>query len=208
MLALAYTALIDPLLRGAHSAVVGQVPTGARVLDACCGPGALSRRLASEGHDVVAVDLDAGLIDYARAEARRRRLEKLTCEVGDVTALGFGDGSFDVATVTMGLHALPYPTRRAAWAELRRVARRLVVVDYAVPLPRTVVGWGARVIEGLAGGEHHNGFRDFLGRGGLADLVNGEVLLRRRLGAGALELIVLGSSGAYPFDTHPADLPD
>jgi SAM-dependent methyltransferase len=45
-----------------------QLPGGSRVLDAPCGTGRISRRLASAGLDVTGVDLSAPFIAQARAE--------------------------------------------------------------------------------------------------------------------------------------------
>jgi SAM-dependent methyltransferase len=169
------------------------MPAGARVLDACCGPGALSRRLARQGHEVLGVDLDVDLLNFAREHARRRGIQGLRYEVGDVTALETANSAFDVSVITMGLHALPRSTRQQALVELRRVAPRVVLVDYAAPLPRNFGGAVARAIEWRAGGEHYAGFRDYLKRGGLTDLVDGDVEQRQRLAPGVLELVVLSS---------------
>jgi ubiquinone/menaquinone biosynthesis C-methylase UbiE len=46
-----------------------QLPPGARVLDAPCGHGRISRRLAAAGLDVTGVDLSAQFIAMAEAEA-------------------------------------------------------------------------------------------------------------------------------------------
>jgi SAM-dependent methyltransferase len=46
-----------------------QLPSGARVLDAPCGPGRIARRLASTGLDVTGVDLSPAFIVMAQAEA-------------------------------------------------------------------------------------------------------------------------------------------
>lgn len=42
---------------------------GRRVLDAGCGTGRVAIELAARGYDVVGVDLDAGMLDAARAKA-------------------------------------------------------------------------------------------------------------------------------------------
>lgn len=66
---------------------------GKRVLDAACGVGYGSRYLSDAAAHVVGVDLDPEAIDYARRRYARPGVE---FEIGDVTALDAGDGSFDV----------------------------------------------------------------------------------------------------------------
>lgn len=53
--------------------VAALVPAGARVLDAGCGTGRVSIRLAELGYDVVGVDLDAAMLEQARAAAPHLR---------------------------------------------------------------------------------------------------------------------------------------
>src|SRR5262249_38141582 len=59
----------DPMRRLTERAIVDlvrQVPTGP-VLDAGCGEGWLARELASHGHEVVALDGSARMIELAEA---------------------------------------------------------------------------------------------------------------------------------------------
>ena len=86
---------------------------------------------------------------------------------------------------------MPHAERRATWAELRRVGRRVVALDYAVPLPRNPADQLCRAIEAMAGGEHHAGFRDFPRRGGLASLLDAPVRARQRTSSGCMELVVV-----------------
>jgi ubiquinone/menaquinone biosynthesis C-methylase UbiE len=95
------------------------------VLEVGCGPGHLSTRLARQHRlDVTGVDLDPAMIARARANADRpeigdqRRPEFL---VGDVAALAFPDGSFDLVVSTMSMHHWADPT--AGLAEVGRVLR-------------------------------------------------------------------------------------
>ncbi|WP_311201095.1 class I SAM-dependent methyltransferase [Brachybacterium paraconglomeratum] len=60
---------------------------GSRILDAGCGTGRVGGRLARAGHEVVGVDLDADLIEVARAEQPRGRWE-----VGNLAELDLVDG--------------------------------------------------------------------------------------------------------------------
>lgn len=88
------------------------------ILDAGCGTGYFSRRLVQDGHPVVGADLDHAAAAYARASLT----PPLSTVVADMTALPFGDRSFDcVVSVT----ALCFVEDEVmAMKEILRVARR------------------------------------------------------------------------------------
>ena len=87
------------------------------VLDAGCGTGALAFALAPHVAEVVGVDLRAEYLDAARERApgNVRFIE------GDVTALPFEYGSFDISACHRVLHHLHRP--ELAVSELARVTR-------------------------------------------------------------------------------------
>ena len=189
-----YGRVVEPLLAGVHDFVLKHLPTGERVLDACCGTGGLSRKLMRNGRQVVGVDLSPRNIDYAR---RQTRGENPRYELGDVTRLdAFSSAQFDVATVVMALHEMPQAARVPALRELARVARKVVVVDFAAPMPRNFAGLRNRVVEFAAGREHFGAFRDYSRRGGLARLVPDAGLAvewERTIDSGTLRVQVLSS---------------
>ncbi|MCT1436954.1 class I SAM-dependent methyltransferase, partial [Brachybacterium paraconglomeratum] len=74
-------------LDGEARLVDAMAPRGSRILDAGCGTGRVGGRLARAGHEVVGVDLDADLIEVARAEQPRGRWE-----VGNLAELDLVDG--------------------------------------------------------------------------------------------------------------------
>jgi SAM-dependent methyltransferase len=93
----------------------------ARILDVGCGPGTITAGLADRvprGH-VTGIDAAADVVAQARAEGRERA--NLDFATGDVYALDFPDGSFDVVHAHQVLQHLGDPVR--ALRELRRVAR-------------------------------------------------------------------------------------
>jgi ubiquinone/menaquinone biosynthesis C-methylase UbiE len=97
---------------------------GAHVLDVGCGPGTITVGLASrvgEGQ-VVGIDTAAGVLTEARVEATSRGQSNVTFEVGDVSALRFGDGTFDVVHAHQVLQHVVDPEH--ALAEMGRVCRR------------------------------------------------------------------------------------
>jgi ubiquinone/menaquinone biosynthesis C-methylase UbiE len=119
----------------------------------------------------------------------------LRFELGDLARLdGFGDRSFDLATVLMALHEMPDPARPAVLVELARVAGQVLVVDFRVPLPRNRSGLAKRLIESAAGPRHFAGFRRYCRLGGLDPIVQSaglRVVDRHLMDAGTLELIRL-----------------
>jgi len=127
-----------------------------RVLEVGSGNGAIAERLRAQ-HDVVAVDVTLG-----SARATRERAGAVVAVAG-LPALPFADRAFDTVVCAHTLEHIPDLWRAAA--ELRRVARRAIVVvprqryyrytvDYhlhffpsAAPLEH-LLGGHARVVDG------------------------------------------------------------
>jgi SAM-dependent methyltransferase len=108
----------------------------ARVLDAGCGTGEISSRLADllprasvVGVDIIEPHLELARARYAHLGARLR------FENRSVFGLGFPDGEFDLTVCRHVLQAIPHPDR--VLAELARVTRRggrlhLIAEDYGM----------------------------------------------------------------------------
>lgn len=88
------------------------------ILDVGCGTGYFSRRFAHDRHAVVGVDLDPTATAFARASLT----PPLSTVVADMTALPFGNRSFDCV---VSVAALCFVADEAmAMKEILRVARR------------------------------------------------------------------------------------
>lgn len=106
------------------------------ILDVGCGPGTITADLAAlvpQGR-VTGLDAAAEVLDRARAVAHERGLGNVGFTTGDVHALDFPDGSFDVVHAHQVLQHVPDPV--GALREMRRVCRPGGVVavrdaDYA-----------------------------------------------------------------------------
>jgi SAM-dependent methyltransferase len=94
---------------------------GERWLDAACGPGLVARGLAPRTGRVDGVDMTPAMVELAGREAAREGVGNAVFAVGDATALGFADASFDGAVTRFSLHHIPIPGRVVS--ELRRVVR-------------------------------------------------------------------------------------
>lgn len=94
---------------------------GQRVIDVASGPGTLAFEAAKLGAEVDAVDFSPGMIEQVRARAAREDVKNVTGAVMDAQALGFPDGTFDLAYCMFGFFF--FPDRVRAFREIRRVLR-------------------------------------------------------------------------------------
>ena len=126
-----------PIFRRVAREVAAVTPPGAAVLEVGCGPGHLAIRMARDhGLRVTASDLDPAMVARATANVDRAFAPddpaRPAIVVGDVAALPFASGAFDVAVSTFSMHHWADPA--AGIAGLHRVLRpggRAVVWDLA-----------------------------------------------------------------------------
>jgi SAM-dependent methyltransferase len=109
---------------------------GARVLDAGCGTGELTARLAEKfpGASFIGVDVEDAHLDRSRQRCARFG-ERTKFQRDDVLALSFPDASFDLAVSRHVMQALPDAKR--AMAEMVRVLRpggrlHIIAEDYGM----------------------------------------------------------------------------
>ena len=117
-----------------------------RWLEAACGPGIISRRLAPLVNAVQGIDLTPAMIELARREAAVAELDNAVFEVGDATATGLQAAGFDGAVTRFSLHHLPVPAR--LFAELSRVVRpggKVVIVDHVADDDAEARAWSQEI---------------------------------------------------------------
>lgn len=110
-----------------------------RALDLACGTGDLAFAAAAAGADTIGLDITPRMLQLARRKAAAAR-PRFLC--GDMTALPFAAGRFDVVTTGYGLRNVP--DLDGAIAEVARVLRpggRLLSLDFnrpASPIVRAI----------------------------------------------------------------------
>ncbi len=115
---------VSPVLRAAR------LRPGDRVLDVACGTGVVARaaaELVAPNGRVVGLDLNPAMLEVARRVA-----PGVEWRQGDVTALPFGEATFDVVTCQSAIFFFPDPT--TALAQMKRVVRlggRVVVQAFS-----------------------------------------------------------------------------
>lgn len=117
--------IFGSLFRGIAKDVAKVAPSSGQVLEIGCGPGWLSIRLAGAHRlDVTGIDLDPAMIDRARANAAGTPPDggsRPRFVTGDVAAMPFPDGSFDVVVSTFSIHH--WADQTAGLREIARVLR-------------------------------------------------------------------------------------
>ncbi|MCP3962631.1 MAG: methyltransferase domain-containing protein [bacterium] len=115
---------------------------GRSILDICTGTGEIALRCARQGAEVTGIDVTPAMLAKARKKAGDLPVR---FEVMDARDLAFPDSSFDLATVSFGLHDMPRRVRLEVLREAARVTReRLVILDYELPkqrLPGALLLW-------------------------------------------------------------------
>lgn len=110
---------------------------GDHVLDVAAGAGepALSaaKRVGPTGY-VLATDISANILDFARRAAQQKHLEHVETRVMDGENLELPDASFDVVLSRVGL--IYFPNQQRALSEMRRVLKpggRVAAMVYTTP---------------------------------------------------------------------------
>lgn len=103
---------------------------GDAVLDVCTGTGSQAFAFGKRGCDVTGIDMSP---DMLRVAKRKNAGENVKFQMSDATGLPFGDKRFDIASISLALHDMPREVRPRVLEEMKRVSRRVVVVDYHIP---------------------------------------------------------------------------
>jgi ubiquinone/menaquinone biosynthesis C-methylase UbiE len=188
-----YSNIIDPILAPMRKRVAAEIRKGEKVIDIACGTGAQLFDISRIASYVTGVDLSESMIEYATKNFRNKNIANGYFLVGDATNLSMLKlNRFDVAVMTLSLHQFLPELHTPVLNEMKRIANRIIIVDYAVPLPINYAGIGSRIAEFLAGREHNRNFKKYYKLGGLeAILIANNFSIQKSVlfGKGAFQLL-------------------
>jgi SAM-dependent methyltransferase len=191
-----YHAFIDVLLKEHRAKILSLIPEDSVVLDVGCGTGELALLLReAKACRVVGVDLSLRMVEFARGRNPYSDVVFLHRDAADIS--DHAADHFDYAILLQVLHELPRATQLAVLAELGRLAKKTLIVDYNVPLPRHLPGIVSRVIEITIGRDHYDQFRAYITAGGVAGILEEAGLSTRmaqrlEFNNGCHQVVVLG----------------
>lgn len=107
-----------------------------RALDAGCGSGYLSLRLASYFNHVVAVDISTALIKLAKSYQEDQRKANVDFVVADLVNLPFREETFDFVVSDTALHDTPVEVTLPGLSRLVKPSGRMVLWDVITLTPR------------------------------------------------------------------------
>lgn len=185
-----YSVLVDPILKPMRERVASKIKVDEKVIDIACGTGAQLYEISGIASSMTGVDLSESMIEYAT----KRNIPNSLFLVNDASKLSvFNSKSFDVAILTLALHQFSLEIYEPVLKEIKRIANKLIVADYAVPLPKNYAGYGSRVAEFLAGVEHNRNFKSYYKMGGLNVILQQndfEIIQTEYFGKGAFQLVI------------------
>src|SRR3990167_7739666 len=103
----------------------------AKIIDVATGTGAQAHELAKLGLDVTGIDLSPEMLEQAKKKLDKSL--KLQFLHADGTELPFRDNEFDGASISLGLHDMPYEIGLTVLSEIKRGVKKngsILIVDY------------------------------------------------------------------------------
>ena len=189
-----YGTVVDPLLKSLRKRVTLEIGKNQKILDIACGTGAQVFELSRFSTKVVGVDLSESMIKYAIKNKKIKNVLNTDFFVCDATNLSsFESDSFNIAVMSLALHQFSPELHQSILDEMKRVAQKILIVDYAVPLPRNYTGIGSQIAEYMAGMEHNRNFRKYYKLGGLNKILSENGLKIQKsvfVAKGAFQMVV------------------
>ena len=132
---------------------LGLIP-GMTVLDAGCGPGSLTRKIATwlgDSSCIIGIDRDTAFIEYAKGKAQKASLKNLKFLEGDVLSLPLVDNYLDAAISHTVIEHVP---NREFLTEQKRVCRSGGRVSVMIAQPKSSIRSNPDIISQVSEREH------------------------------------------------------
>ena len=167
-----YEIFIDRALRELRNIIVEQIEAGSTAIDIGCGTGSLVFDLAEKCKSVIGVELSSRMVNHARRRRKSKGKDNVEFMHGNAASLPrFQDQQFDYAAISMVIHEMRPDLRMKVLNEAKRIAKKIIIADFAVPQPSGFAGISTYIVELLAGIGHFKGFKDFQRNNGLDRLL-------------------------------------
>ncbi|MBI2632631.1 methyltransferase domain-containing protein, partial [Candidatus Pacearchaeota archaeon] len=120
----------------------------AKILDVACGTGNQSIAFAKNGFSVIGIDLSSDMLKYAKKKIKKTYDLKFVC--CDATRIPYKKSSFDISSISFGLHDMPEEIGIKILKEMKRTTKKngnIIIVDYYTPRERLASLLGHKIVK-------------------------------------------------------------
>ncbi len=142
------------------------------VIDVGCGTGRFSFSVSDKVQKVVGIDLSKKNIDKANQILSKNPNAKISFHHTQLSNLISQNFHFDYAVMTYVIHEVNPADRITLLKETAKIADKMIIGDYLVPVSKGFWSVLNEVVEFLAGKDHYNNFKNYTANGGLYGLVD------------------------------------
>ena len=189
-----YRLIIDPILSRYYHSIIDELESTHNILDVACGTGSLSLAMSLVVEHVSGIDLSGQMIDIANNSAEKKNISNVRFAIRDASDLSsYSNNEFDVAVASMVIHQFDSDLAMKILVEMKRIALKVILMDYNYPIPVGIFRLVIFFIERIAGGDHYRNFKRFNTFGGLPYFIDEsglKVQSEKLRGKGAFRIVV------------------
>lgn len=168
-----YDKLIAPNQDQLFWQIKNLVDSDSIIIDVGCGTGRLAFGLAEKCKSVLGIDLSKRNIDRANLTLHQNPDSKISFENSDIgEIINKSQIHFDYAVLTYVIHEVNEEERINLLNKISRVADKIIIGDYLVPITKGFRSYLSEIIEFIAGAEHYRNYKSFVANGGIKYLAN------------------------------------
>jgi len=149
------------------------IEDGSTVIDIGCGIGSLVFNLSHRCSKVVGIDVSSKMINYAKKRQMKKQYNNVKFHHLCASLLPeVLSDKFDYGVMGQILHETSEDLRETIIEGAKKVANKLIISDYIVPLPKSMYGMMIKFVESIAGSEHNRNFKSWQSHGGLDSFIS------------------------------------
>jgi SAM-dependent methyltransferase len=167
-----YAWFIDSNFTSFRNRIFKYIEPDKRLIDIGCGTGGFTMKMAQTSKYVLGVDISEKQVAIAQKRLSRAGLQNV--EFLHINAAHLEkqiNEKFDYAILTFIVHEVQHSERLSILAEVKKVADKILILDYYHPMAKNFSGYIIRLTELFAGRDHYKNFLDYNKRGGLPPLL-------------------------------------
>lgn len=163
-----YDTFIAPNQDSLFHKIKNYIEPNSKIIDVGCGTGRFSFLVTDKCEFVLGIDLSKRNIDRANLNLSKTPLENISFQHLNVNDLvQEGANLFDCAVLTYVIHEVDEADRVNLLTELSKIADKIIIGDYQVPMPKGLWNLLIKTVEFFAGTEHYRNFKSYVANGGI-----------------------------------------